>query len=203
MTNCSTRPIEWQEGEQRLTKGWLSSRTPTQFLVVEPKKVAEKLEVRLGSKPRAESSFQHGAELVLVQDDEGDWYSAENTPTGEVFSLSKIDRTKAVTLLRKTLRDREPQLPAGLDSVDGSSILWSGNRRYRYYRRNGVSYEDSLASNSLLMTRWEELLGVSGTPALDLPARSYVMVSDSTLVPVEKNLEAVEDSSVHLVIGRW
>ena len=193
--------LDWVGDEQRLSKGWLASRTPTQYLVVEPRKIEARLDVTLKDKPIARSTFDSPLQLVVVVGEDGQWYLAENAPAGETFALTEVDQQKILTTLRKQLLDRGPQLPPGFDSIDDSFLIDS--RNYYYYSGQQVHYKDSAASFSLLSRRWADLANPTSENALDLPPRSYLLIAETALLPYAVNSNAVEDSSVHIVIGSW
>lgn len=199
------RDLVWAPGEQRLTQGWLNSRTPTQYLTVQPRNTKAKL--KINSSPEGgtvENQFRTTAELIVAVDEEGQWRMVEEVPAGEQADLEVVEQTDAVAAIREILSGREPQFPTGFTAVEDSPLLYDQRRRIRRnYRNQNRDYGSASASQSLLQDKWAELLGFGGLPALELPAQSYLMVCNQAPLPLSVDELGVEDSSVHLVVGRW
>lgn len=201
----TAREIEWTDGEQRLTKGWLASRTPTQLLAIEPRTTQAGLTMTIDeSQSRVENRFESPAQLICVVDPQGEWLMAEEIAAGETGELARVERTDAVAAVRKLLAGREPQFPGAIDAASESPLLSEQRRSMRRRNRNrNRNYSYVSFSQSELQDQWQQLLGFSGGKALNLPAGSYVMIAEQAPLPLSKDTFAVEDSSVHIVIGKW
>lgn len=199
------REIVWTEDQQLLTSGWLPARTPTQFLVVEPRTTEKKLELQVqGDLVTGTNKLGEPLQLVVVHAAAGKWYMLENLEPEQTATLTAVEQVDAVVALRDVLNNREPRFPDAIDAAQDSALLYESRRQRRRRRSQSLDYSNKLvsASQSLLQRKWQELLGFSGGQALDLPANSYLVVSERAMfAPTEGS--AVEDSSVHLVIGSW
>ena len=199
------RKMEWVPDEQRLTQGWLASRTPTQYFTINPQDIQAPIDIQYEpSGGEMRNGFQSRAELIVAVDEQGEWRMAEGVAVDGTAALTPVTKSEAVRAVRDLLSDREPEFPLGFEATTNTPLLYEQQRRRRrYYRRNNLDYGLAGASQSLLQRRWTELLGLGGTSALDLPPQSYLVISDRALVPISRDDFLVEDSSVHLVIGTW
>ncbi|CAK9037524.1 Uncharacterized protein SCF082_LOCUS22215 [Durusdinium trenchii] len=199
----SARDIQWTDNEQQLANGWLASRTPTQYLVVQPRTTNAGISLdKSGPAPSVTNRFDSAAQLLVVHDEEGVWWIANEVPAGEGVNLEGVKRSEAVAALREVLNDREPRFPEAYAAAENSAILYQQRRNMRRNNsRAGMDYSFVSTSQSLLQRQWKELLGHEGE-ALDIPAGSYVVVSDEALLPVSEDTYPVEEASVHIVIGK-
>jgi hypothetical protein len=196
--------IEWSDNQQHLTKGWLASRTPTQYLAIEPRTTDAGLKLSLKAPtPTVTNNFATEAQLIIVIDDDGKFLLANDVATESPQSLERVKRSAAVSALRAVLMDREPRNPEGYDTIADSSLISGRNYGQRPYGSQGGGPNFGTMRGSLLDDEWQALLGVSGGEALMLPPRSYVVVSELALLPHSGEEIGVEDSSVHIVIGSW
>lgn len=186
--------MKWTSTTQQLTKGWLRSRTPTQFLVVEPQTTTAGLRLRKTKGLRGTNLLGARLELALAIDEQGQWYRAVGAEPGQPLSFEKVDEGQAVTSYRAALRDREPSFPDGAAARPVSSYL--------SLRSFGHS-EGGDFSRSLHSQLWQELLGEEGAPALALPPRRYIAVTHHTAIASLGVEKATEEASLHLVIGNW
>lgn len=197
--------IEWADNDQHLVRGWLASRTPTQYLTIEPRSTKAELLLKLDTpQPTVTNKFASEAQLIIVIDENGKFLLGKEVGVDSPQPLKEVKRSAAVTALREVLSDREPRNPDGFDTIDESSLL-SGRSNYtrQAYPTPGGGTELDSMNGSLLDDEWQTLLGLNGGAPLSLSPRSYVVVSDLALLPVSTNDFAVEDSSVHIVIGSW
>jgi hypothetical protein len=196
--------IEWNDGQQHLAKGWLASRTPTQYLAIEPRKTDAGLKLKLKDPaPTVTNNFATEAQLIIVIDGDGKFLLANDVATEGPQALERVERSAAVSALRAVLMDREPRNPEGYDTIADSSLMSGRSYGQRPYGPQGGGPTFGTMRGSLLDDEWQALLGVSGGEALTLPPRSYVVVSELALLPQSGEEIAVEDSSVHIVIGSW
>jgi hypothetical protein len=75
------------------------------------------------------------------------------------------------------------------------------NQAFR--NRYGFQQSDARLATSVMNEYLAELAGLAGRPALDLPPRSYLAVTESG-PEVEFGLQgASEEASFHVVAGQW
>ena len=203
--NLPQRDMLWADGQQQLVRGWLASRTPTQYLTVRPRQTAAMLEIECNETGGTVANrFAAGADLIVVVDADGQWRMAENVPSDGEADLRLVEYPIVASAVRERLADQSPQFPAAFAAAEDSPLLYDQQRQMRRrYRRQNLDYAYVGASQSLLQDRWDELLGFGGTGAVELPANSYLMICETAPIPFSEDDLPVEDSSVHLVVGTW
>lgn len=196
-----SRSMTWHGEGQHLARGWLDSRTPTQYLVVESHRDAQGLKIgRRGGALIAESSFAAPLQWVAVIDEQGQWYEAGQVAGAGQFRLEPVSRTEAAATFRRLVQDYQPSIPPEMLEHP----LGRRNRRrhfggYGYWNPQGAT---SFAT-SLLTKEWNWLTGREGQPTLNLPPKTYIVVGQEHLM-TQVGLEDLRESgSIHLVLGDW
>ena len=113
------RSVIWEENEASLTRGWLNSRTPTQYLTLRARKSPNRLNVQSGG-GKAQVTNRLGTtirELLLV-DEAGDFYSGAEIANDATVALQPTSRTDAAQSIGKLVRDNQPEVPVGLVGGD-------------------------------------------------------------------------------------
>jgi hypothetical protein len=200
----SKRDLRWTPGEAEMSRGWLRSRTPTQYLTVRARKSPIRLELTpVRDRLRAKNSLNAPIEYVVVVDEAGKFWFDEKLSDGDVDFLKPIERPDAVDRFRKIVTARAPQTPDALLGADSRSSSfqrrqWMAMRgRYSGYSGN-ESIEANLANASIA-----SLAGMDGREGLQLPPRSYVAVTE-TGPEVVFGMDGVEEeASFHVVVGQW
>ena len=178
------RSVEWT-GTQNLTRGWLGSRTPTQYLAITARPTEKRLQFKTESEQLTVTN-QFGTDVLalIVQDHEGQIYFVDSVDTDGTVTLSPSTYIKAGSTLRNILTEHLPQLPAG----------YVQNKR-SYNNDYNVSMTDSLmelqfeAMVSPVATGWG-----NGT---------YLAITAKGIeVPLGID-GATESSSFHVVRGTW
>jgi hypothetical protein len=198
------RAMVWDADQELLTRGWLTSRTPTQYLMVRSRKTPHRLDVTSGNgKMQIVNRLGAQIESLLALDDSGNIFSGEDLAIESRVALTPISRDDAVKRIVQLMRDNDPEPPPELSSGDRDFIGRRGRSSRRLYGRyqsqsSGGQLNENLANRAL-----SDLAGMNGRPALDLPARTYVAIT-TTGPEVETGiLHAKEDTSFHVVVGRW
>jgi hypothetical protein len=200
----SKRDLRWEPSEAEMTRGWLRSRTPTQYLTVRARKTPIRLELTpVRDRLRAKNSLNTSIEYMVVADETGKFWSHENLAVGKVEFLKPVERFDAVERFRRIVTERSPQTPDALLGADSRSSSfqrrqWMAMRgRYSGYSGN-ESLEANLANASIA-----SLAGVDGREGLQLSPRSYVVVTE-TGPEVEFGMDGVEEeASFHVIVGQW
>jgi hypothetical protein len=143
-------------------------------------------------------------ESLLVLDESGKFFSGDAIENEARILLTPISRDDATKRITELVRDNEPQFP---DEISGSDRDYIG-RQSRSSRRLFARYRtpgggEGQMTENLAGRAITDLAGLNGRSPLDRPARSYVAVTThgpeiETGIP-----SAVEDSSFHVVVGRW
>lgn len=196
------RLLVWEGNQQRLASGWLPNRTAVQHLAIRNSKTEHRLDFLTPAKGPIEVSNQLGAkiELLLVQNELGDWSRGEAIAIDGKAVLEPIDLIKAIATFRILAIKNRPEMPvgAGKEAADMAESL-----SFNSYRRNdGYGIRTDMSKNRLNQMI-ERLSGVDGGKGLALPARSYVAV---TRTAVETPLgvdDATESGSFHVTVGSW
>jgi hypothetical protein len=198
------RSMVWEENEEKLTRGWLNSRTPTQYLFMRSRKTPHRLDVTAGNgKLQITNRFGTEIQWLIVLDDTGKFFSGSDLVSDSRVALKSISRDDAVKQIVALVRDNEPEAPAALSGSDRDFIgrrSRSPRRLFARYRPQGSSDQlnENLANRAI-----SDLAGMNGRPALELPARSYVAVT-ATGPEVETGIPyAMEEGSFHMIVGRW
>jgi hypothetical protein len=199
------RSLSWEGDRAKLTRGWLRSRTPTQYLAIRSCKTARRLELASGGgKMRATNRLGAAIDFVLVADRQGELWVGEKLPDDGVAFLEPIERPKAIRRFRELVVANEPQAPAALSDGDSPFAVMQRRQSWQMYRgRFGFQNNEARLSTSLVSEALAELAGLAGRPALALPPRSYVAVTAKG-PEVELGMRgAEEEASFHVIVGQW
>ncbi len=182
------RSLEWNQ-QQQLTRGWLGSRTPTQYLAITARPTKKHLQ--FVAKPEQFSVSNHlGTQMLalVVQDQEGNVFVGNSLNAESSAELTPTTYAKAASVIRKLLAENLPQLPAGY-------VESKRSRRSRFSNDYGISMTDSLmelhfeAIVSPVATGWG-----NGT---------YLAIT-STGIEVPLGVDEVSETcSFHIVRGTW
>jgi hypothetical protein len=198
------REMVWDENAELLTRGWLNSRTPTQYLMVRSRKTPHRLDVTSGNgKMQVVNRLGTRIDSLLVLDDAGKFFSGQKLASESRVALESTSRDDAVKRIVDLLRDSEPELPAELSGSDRDFLGRRGRLTRRMYSRFPRQQSEGQLNENIANRAVSDLAGMNGRPALDLPARSYVAVT-ATGPEVETGISyATENASFHVVVGRW
>jgi hypothetical protein len=197
------RDLVWESSEAKLTRGWLRSRTPTQYLVLRARKSPHALELQTGNgKARAANKLGSGILLVVVVDDAGNMFVGENLGIGAKVNLQPIKRIDAIRRFRQLVLANQPQIPSALSSSNSDLPVFE-RRPARVYRQFGFQYSDDSLRENLASKALETLAGLTNEPALNLPARSYLAVTETGPEVVIGMSAAEEEASFHVIVGQW
>ena len=198
------KDLAWDGDQALLTKGWLISRTPTQYLTVRSRKSPYRLEV-LDSGDKLRVKNQLGTKInTLIVVSEGDrLYFGEDIANGASASLRLIERDDAIRRLNRQIVAHAPQAPDALASGDTEIATMRSRSRYSAFGRSGLQYNPGKLSENLQGEALINLAGLGGQPALALPPRTYVAITE-TGPEVETGISyAKEEASFHVIMGKW
>jgi hypothetical protein len=178
------REVVWDD-RQRLTRGWLPSRTPTQYHAIVSRPSTKQLEFRqTGQGLRIANRL--GIELAgaAIQDHEGKFYWCAALPADKAAVLVSVDQSKAASEVRRLFTEHLPELPSGDD----------GRRR-----RSGGYYNYSL-SESLLEGR----LGAINAPQLEGWGKGRYIAFTTSAIELDPGVAGIEEqNSFHVIEGSW
>jgi hypothetical protein len=198
------RAIVWDGENARLKQGWLNSRTPTQYLTIRAHKTPHQIEMlESGDKLRAKNELGTPIKMLLVVNGEGNFFLGEGVSNDSAAILKAITRDDAVRLITKQVVDNTPQAPAELAVGESDVYALRARARYQPYWRNGSQLSTGKLSENLASNALSTLAGLSGQIGMELPPRSYVAITENG-PEVELGVSyAKEESSFHVIEGRW
>lgn len=198
------RELAWQAQEARLTRGWLRSRTPTQFLTIRARQSSLALEL-LPTKDglRATNKLGSTVEFVVAVDDSGRLFFGEGLQVNARANLQAIDRIEAIRRLRTLVTEHKAEMPAALAAPDSEFLAMQNRQQMRSFRRAGFQYGNERLSTNRMNQMLDQLAGLSNMPALATPPKSYIAVTEKG-PEVPLGIEgATEEASFHVIIGQW
>jgi hypothetical protein len=198
------RAMIWDGNQAMLTRGWLNSRTPTQYLMVRSRKTPHRVDVTSGNgKMQIVNRLGTRIESLLVLDESGKFFSGDGLASESRVLLAPISRDDAVKRIVQLVRDNEPEMPAALSGSDRDFSGGGGRSMGRSFGRYRPPSGESHLNENLAGRAISDLAGMNGRPALDLPARSYVAVT-SNGPEVDSGISyANEEASFHVIVGHW
>ena len=198
------REMSWEGNEATLTRGWLRSRTPTQYLTVRSRKSPQMLELLpTGGRLRATNKLGADVGFLIAIDENGKPFTGTNLADGSRTMLAETERTDAIRRLRQIFMENEPEPPIALEADDSDFAVMERQNAQRNYGRYGLEYTPERLGNNLVHDALAKLAGLSGVPPLQLPPRSYVAIT-KTGPEVELGLtDAKEEASFHVIVGQW
>lgn len=197
------RALVWNGEKAELTRGWLNSRTPTQYLFQRAGKTSRRIDITTGlNKMQVTNRLGSHIKSLLVLDAKGTFFAGENVDEEARATLQPVSRQEAVNRIVPLVRDNEPDVPIALagGERDYVGVRIRGLRRgYGGIRPPGGEQLNENQANRAIT----DLAGLNGRPPLDLPVRSYVAVTEHG-PEVETGIpSAKEAASFHVVVGRW
>jgi len=176
------RELTWRQG-QRLTRGWLSSRTPTQYLAVTARPTKKRLELRSGEKGlRVVNRLRVHVVQATVRDHDGKEYYFENLADEARTIVPAARRQDIAVKMRKAFTDNFPEFPSGAESPNGMG-------GYGVWLSKNLMEARLEAINSPIVQNWGD--------------GSYIAIT-SRGVELELGVDDVrEEASFHVIEGKW
>ncbi|MEX0643435.1 MAG: hypothetical protein WD468_12075 [Pirellulales bacterium] len=201
----AARELMWKGGEAKMTRGWLRSRTPMQYLTVRARKSPYRIELTpAAGKIRAVNQLGTKIHFLLVVDKHGQFFGGEQLANESKWVLEPITRVDAIRRFRQLFTDNQPEAPLALAGEDSDfQIIQRRQSRRMMSRQYGLQYSEQRLDANLLNDTLANLAGTSGEPALQLPPRSYVAVTETGSEVTLGISGAEEQASFHVLIGRW
>jgi hypothetical protein len=199
------RQIEWADGENRLTQGWLRSRTPTQYLMLRARKTESRLELTPGAgKVAAKNQLGTAISYVAAIDDEGNFFTGEGLAESATQNLAPTTWADVAAKLRTIVSDNLLVTPPELTDETSSFANTQRRQRRQFFRSQlGLDYSAERLDDNLMSGAITSLAGTSSEAPLELPPRSYVAITQTGPEVATGIPGAVEDSSFHVVVGKW
>jgi hypothetical protein len=181
--SMTEREVVWDD-EQRLTRGWLASRTPTQYHAIAARKTPKRLELRSTAEGMRVTN-QFDAEIVgaAIHDHDGKFYWCEALPIDQGVVIKAVEQSEVASKVRRLFTENLPELPAGDD----------GRQSYNGYY--------SLAVSDSVM---EARLGAINSPQVTGWGPGRYIAFTKTAIELTPGVEGIdEDNSFHVIEGSW
>ena len=180
--SMTEREIVWND-EQHLTRGWLASRTPTQYHAIAARKSSKQLQLRSSSQGmRVTNKLEAEIVGVAIHDHDGKFYWCDSLPVDEGVVIPAVEQTDVASKIRRLFTENLPELPAGDDGRQN-------NGYYSFAASDSVMEGRLGAINSPQVTGWG-------------PGR-YIAFTRSAIELTPGLPGVVEQNSFHVVEGSW
>ena len=202
------RSLVWTKDakEQWMASGWLSSRTPTQYLTVRSRPASAALRVAPpgpSGGPEVRNGLGGDVRQALIRDAKGDYFWVDNLADGGTAAASPVQAADALQRLRATCGEADPKPPPGMNP----QVAGMNYGRRRYYGRYYGAYASGGQTASSRTARMESVIWALASGAADkegiLEPGSYAAVVDRSPEVVLGTPTAKEEAGFHVVIGKW
>ncbi len=198
------RTIVWDGDQGHFVQGWLNSRTPTQYLTVRSRKVPYGLEVLdSGENLRVKNGLGVTIQFLAVLNETGKWYEGEEIARDGSLVLTATTRDDVIRRLSKVVAENAPHVPTELSDGDAELRRMRSRSRFGIFARYGVNESSGNLSDNLAGIALADLVGLGDQPALDLPVKSYVAITEHGPEVEVGFPDVTEEASFHVVEGRW
>jgi hypothetical protein len=195
----AARELEWDENRALFTRGWLRSRTPTQYLAVRAGTSSQRIVLRAeNGRMQGGNSLGTAIRYVVVADSAGKLFAGENVPQGATAELEPVEPAVAEERWRTLVRENRPQPP--LEATDAYALSQlSFDRRSR---NNQYYFPATRLSNNLMEKTLADWTGMDGQPP-NWGRRTYLALAETSPEIALGVPNASEEASFHVVIGKW
>jgi hypothetical protein len=199
------RFFEWQSGRQRLTRGWLGSRIPTQYVTARAAASSRGLDVAPsadgGSCAVRNRLGSHVHELLLC-DEHGKFHHGVSLAPDARATLVPLTTQKdldaALGVFAQRLGSNAPALPTDmLESESAGDFFFLFTRRWHWNMQDSeVESPESLLESGLADAR-------ADVHSRSLAPRSYVAIVDRPSEIAVGIEDPTETQSLHVIRGTW
>lgn len=186
----------WGEEQQHLFRGYLQARSMSQFLVVNPVELPNKLTILDGAdgKLKVENHFGVGIDgIVAYEHKSQDYYWANRVADGETVELSNLGKEAVLKHISEWLEESRLTTPEGFN--------FTKRRNYRYYYGNAIDPgESSPLTNTALLEQQIGALRFSRPPKQNV----FFAFSRNRPPTVPQAIRSAdEEASFHVIKGTW
>lgn len=188
-SDSGDRELLWYKG-QRMSSGWLRSRTPTQYLTVRSRKSDVGIDVGPAASDAAlpvVNRLGTEVELLVLRDEAGDLHWTEGLADDGQGETHPITAANALTELSAKLSECDMSIPSGLP-------------------RSAYVTQDYGLQTALVNSLMEGIIRdmtATASPLGGLEPRSYVAVVRFSPEVELGTPGAQPEASLHLVVGTW
>jgi hypothetical protein len=201
--NSGNRPdnsLHWDE-QQNLTRGYITSRTTTQFMVLRATQSQDRLSVTEGrspgSPPHVANQLKTRIRLVILRDRRGDFWKGENLADGQGAALAAVTAADAAALLKQLIGADPPELPEGYDPSLHNTAFSMFMPSYGWYNVDASATQPLMATSIL-----ESNLAYATRPG-DMARGSYLAIVTSSPTAPTGVPRVREEASLHVIRGRY
>jgi len=193
------------DGNQQLRRGYLSSRTATQYMLCRATTTKNTLAVsetrNAGSPPTIENRLATRIRYLLLRDSRGDYFAGQSIADQAKKELRPVEPAVAATAMGKLADAVRPDVPHGYDPKfhDDNFFLRVGGRRARFVAGDGGAGDPTMDS-SLLETNLKEALEPTKH---SLVPGTYVAIVESSPVVSTGVRRGGEEASLHVIRGTY
>lgn len=198
--------MDWMNGQQHLSRGWLRSRTPTQYFTQATRETDIGVEfAQSGDELSATNNLGQAIELLLVCGQNGKWYFAEEVSEGEKTDMPTVEKIELVQRFRTWMTENAPKFPTAVEANMSVSNRYTRRQNRREYMQlngdfdySGVGMDDNLMNEQI-----QTWLGSLGGEPLDLAPGSYIAICTRAPIAELGIAGVLEKGSMHLIAGKW
>ena len=179
------KSLHWDKN-QHLTRGWLASRTPTQYLTLSARSTEKRLQFEeTAAGMQVKNLLGTDVLLLIVEDRHGNVFAGSELAAGETADLTVSNFLDTSAQLRRVLGENTPQTPPG----------YVGRQGRGRYRNMGASMAESFMEAQLEALNAPDAQGWGNS--------TYLAVTEQG-IETSLGLENVrETASFHLLRGTW
>ena len=135
---------------------------------------------------------------------DGKFFSGDAIADGATVALTPVKLEDVTARLRTLVSDNMPITSPELNDESSSYAVTQRRQRHQYFRTQlGMDYSPQKLDDNLMSGAISSLGGTNSDAPLELPARSYVAITEAGPEVVTGIPAAVEEASFHVVAGKW
>ena len=183
--------LRWEDGKQKLVKGYVTARSLAQFLVIESKKSSDRVAVKK-SGSGLEATNELGTDLkylFVFNPDEKKFYFAEGIAKGDTAKLQATEIENARLKLNDAIKFSTIAVPPGFDFPQSRRRYWD----------NTDSQERSASTSTSLLEKGIGELRYRQAPK----QRIYYAISELKPNAISIGAKSSEEPGFHMVKGEW
>ncbi|MCB9873943.1 MAG: hypothetical protein H6821_07155 [Planctomycetaceae bacterium] len=197
------RQLRWSS-TQRLTRGYLNSRSTAQVMVIESRETNLGIEVDetggIATTPRVTNQLGVDIEQLLIRSADGRSLACGKLPAGSSVQLHAVNLEEYPENWSKLFATERPQYPIGFDpnQVENASAIFGDS--YAYWQQIDRGLPEPTTATSVLE---RGLRDIGNIKLNEMKSRSYVAIVRNA-PNVSLGVDSVdEEASFHVVTGSW
>lgn len=198
--------MSWWDDGQHLTRGWLSSRTPTQYLTITSRAAKGRLVIGDAAKDAktlaVENALGCPIDMLVIRATDGTYYAASQITRDASFEASEIGLDEALAALRRRIVDRELVGRSAVSGRRDDGVFGFSERRDTRAFFFGGNNMSLVPPNSLLESTVSDLMPTDAR-SWRLEPGTYVALT-AHAPELQFGVQPVdEEASLHFIMGQW